>query len=239
MVGETHVLHLTTAMQLLDHGLGMSNACDDKHVVKTPQVDVGTLPVQGLQCTVFQVAEKDFLVVLQLQVVDDVVLVNGIEHRRAFCHYHQGCAVACGAKLAQVAIGQDAVLEIGVAVLGEQEVDVGFDAAMLEHIVEHNDIGGRGDMHLFVAMLLHTPLLHQPVHAFKAFLAHCHLYVGMFGSNHGRLVAQQVGSVGAVVNDIPFAIALVATAQHGYTVSVREQAQQILHMGRLATATGA
>ena len=151
VVGKTHVLQFAVAAQFVNHGLGVRDAGDGEYAVDTAQVNAGRLPVEGLYFAVLQVREEDLLVVLQLEVVDDIVLLDGVEARGAFGDYHDAGAVAAAAELAQVAIRQDVILKIRVAVLGEEYVDAGLDAAVLEDIVEHHKFQRAARLFLFIS----------------------------------------------------------------------------------------
>ena len=63
VVAKGHVLHFDAAAQFGEQGVGMCYAGDTKDVVNTTQVDRGGLAVKGLQLTIGEIGEEDFLVV--------------------------------------------------------------------------------------------------------------------------------------------------------------------------------
>ena len=63
---------------------------------------------------------------------------------RAFGDYDDVGTTAATAELAEVAKGKDMVVDIEVAVLGEEDIEVGRDLPVLVAVVEQNGSGGRG-----------------------------------------------------------------------------------------------
>ena len=161
--------------------------------------------------------------------MNDVVLLNGIEYGGTFGDDDNIGAEACTLELAQVAIRQNMVIEIWMAVLRQQDVDARLDGAVLEDVVEDDKLGDGRALQRFRSF-------HQPFHTLYSLLAYCHLNLWEFAGNHGGLVSQEGGIMVAVIEDVAFALAFVATAEHGRGVFVGKQSHKIFHMWSLAGA---
>ena len=86
------------------------------------------------------IAEKHFLIGSQFEAGDDRVFFEGFELFGRFSYDDDVGAEPGGSTFAQVAEGEDKVFVEWSVVLGKENVDGGFDVAVLEHIVEHNKL---------------------------------------------------------------------------------------------------
>ena len=127
----------------------MGDAGDAKDIVHAAQVDRSGTAIGGLKVAIFEVGEEDFLIVLQLEVMEDIVLLHGFEVGRTLGDNDDIGAETSFLELTQVSIGEDVVVVVGVAVFGEQDVDAGFDGTMLEDIVEDDELGSLWRLYRF------------------------------------------------------------------------------------------
>ena len=86
------------------------------------------------------IAEKYFLIGSQFEACDDRMFFEGFELFGRFRYDDDIGTEPGGSSFAQITEGEDEVFVEWSVVFGKENVDGGFDAAVLEHIVEHNQL---------------------------------------------------------------------------------------------------
>jgi hypothetical protein len=172
---------------------------------------------------IVDMAEENLLVGTEAETGDEAVARDGVELFGGFGDDNHAGTTPRGAKLAEVAIGHDVVGEIGLVVLGEEDVDGGFDGAVLVDVIEDND-------------LRRKLALEEPTDALDPILADGNGEFGKLAGQHGGLVAQTGGAVAAIVKEEALGVAAVASAEERRLVVRREETKKILDMRGLTSA---
>ena len=224
VVGKAHRGDRAELRHVLYHGLRMSNAGEEECSVDGVQGEIGTSHKrQGM--AIVDMAEENLLVGTEAETGDEAVARDGVELFGGFGDDNHAGTTTRGAELTEVAKGHDVVGEIGLVVLGEEDVDGGFDGAVLVDVIKDND-------------LRRKLALEEPTDALDPILADGDGEFGELAGQHGGLVAQTGGAVAAIVKEEALGVAAVATAEERRLVVRREETKKILDMRGLACASG-
>ena len=167
--------------------------------------------------------EIQMLVRIEVHGLHDDPELHWLQLLGALRHDDDVSPVLAFQRLAQSACGQQLVVDDEAMIVDEQDVNARFDIAVLESVVQQNDIRGLvAGLQQFDAM---RPLLVHGYGHVGELLLHLVRFIPYL--THGRVSPRQYKAT---------ALPLVATAQHGDAHLVLQQPHQILHMRRLARA---
>ena len=176
---------------------------------------------QGLWRSIVYCREKELLIGIEVHRLGNDAILHRLQVFRTFGHYDDVGTVFTVEGFTQPASRQQLVVDDKAVIVYQQDVDARLDVAMLEGIVQQNDIQP------FVKCC-------QLVYSVTAILVDCHLHIWILLLHLIRLVADIEHRRVSPSQYKAFALSLVAATQHGNTELVLECLYQIFDMGCLA-----
>ena len=169
--------------------------------------------------------EEELLVGIEAHRLGDDTELHGSQVLRTFRDNHDVGAVLAHNRFSESSCRQQLVIDNQTVIVDEQDVDARFHIAVLEGIVEEDDID-----------VLDIVPAGQLLNAPGAFLVHrygnigelrLHLVWLVTDGTDGRIVTSQHETTG---------LAFIAPAQHSHLRPVFQQTDQVFHMGCLSGA---
>ena len=169
--------------------------------------------------------EEELLVGIEAHGLGDDAELHRFQILRTFRDDHDVGAVLALYRFPESSCRQQLVVDDQTVVVDEQDVDARFHIAVLEGIVEEDDID-----------VLDVISAGQLIDATSTFLVHGHGDVGKLGLHLVRFVAD--GADGRIVTGQhkTTGLTLIAPAQNGHLRLIFQQTDEVFHMGGLAGA---
>ena len=205
---------------------GRGDACEQQHMVVAElgqRCSLRSLREDRFQFIIVDRREEQPLVGIQVHGLGDDTVLHGLQVFRTFGDDDDVGTVLSRQWLAQSAGRQQHVVDNQTVVVDQQDVDAGLDITVLEGVVQEYDID----------ILV---ILHQRIDAMTAVLVDSHDDIAELLLHLVRFVANlwHRGLCRSLYETS--ALTLVAATEHGGVEGVFQQADEILHMGCLATA---
>ena len=179
-----------------------------------------------LQPVIFERCKEQLLIRIQIHLLSKHTEVHGFQILGTFRYDDNVCTVFALERLTQASRRQELVIDDGSVIVHKQDVYTRLDIAMLEGIIEHDDI-----------RLFRAVVMNQLINASCPFGIYCHRHFRVFLLDLVRLVANHLHWCLSRSQYIAIAFAFVASAQHGYAELVLQETDEIFYMRGLSCAT--
>jgi len=225
---DTFCMRLDIVIDLLGRG----DTCQQQHVVVGEILETTrsclisrSCREDSLQLTIVECREVKLLIGIQIHLLGEHAEIHGFHVFRTFGHDDNVCAILTLQRFTQATCWYQLVEDDGSVVVNEQNVDTRLDIAVLEGVIEQNNV-----------CLFRLVVMNQVIDTACTFAINGYRHLRIFLLDLIGLVANHLHLGVRRSQHIPAAFTFVASAKHSDVEQVFQQSDEVFHMGGLSCA---